>query len=360
MAQARALVGVLKQVLKSRGVTYAEIARRLGMSEASIKRVFAKGSFTLERLDKICDVLGIEITDLAKMVEHESERVVQLTLQQEKAIVADPKLMLVAVHALGGTGGHCDDQDSFRHGLFGHESGIEEGVVNTPDEARRAVRFNIKYGADVIKTCASGGVLSPTDDVDVPQLSQEELNGLVEEAHTLRRKTAAHAHGAEAAKRAIRAGIDSIEHGTFLDDEALQMMHDRGTFLVPTLTVRVGIAESRFPPLVQAKADAAMKRQDAMMKRAVALGVKIESVDVCSRPPLSTVVGRRGGERGAAEIEISIAARLSQLGFPQGSGGGGRGADRRGPARGSGRDDARRPVLRLGPRVHGNRSLQQG
>ena len=74
--------------------------------------------------------------------------------------VAPGPRMLVAVHALGGTGGHCDDQDSFRHGLFGHESGIEEGVVNTPDEARRAVRFNIKYGADVIKTCASGGVLS--------------------------------------------------------------------------------------------------------------------------------------------------------------------------------------------------------
>jgi imidazolonepropionase-like amidohydrolase len=183
--------------------------------------------------------------------------------------------MLIAVHALGATGGHCDDQDSFRHNLFGHETGIEEGVINTPDEARRAVRFNIKYGADVIKTCASGGVLSPTDDVDVPQLSQEELNVLVEEAHTLRRKTAAHAHGAEAAKRAIRAGIDSIEHGTFLDDEALRMMHDRGTFLVPTLTVRVGIAESKFPPLVQVKADAAIKQQDAMVKRAVAMGVKI-------------------------------------------------------------------------------------
>jgi DNA-binding Xre family transcriptional regulator len=100
MAQARALIGGLKQVLKSRGVTYAEIARRLGMSEASIKRIFAKGSFTLERLDKICDVLGIQITDLAKMVEHEAERVVQLTLQQEREIVADPKLLLVAVHAL--------------------------------------------------------------------------------------------------------------------------------------------------------------------------------------------------------------------------------------------------------------------
>ena len=118
-------------------------------------------------------------------------------------------------------------------------------MINTPDDARRAVRFNIKYGADVIKTCASGGVLSPTDDVDVAQLSQAELNALVEEAHTLRRKTAAHAHGAEAAKRAIRAGIDSVEHGTFLDDEALRMMHDRGTFLVPTLTTRIGLTESK-------------------------------------------------------------------------------------------------------------------
>jgi imidazolonepropionase-like amidohydrolase len=189
-------------------------------------------------------------------------------------VVPGPR-MLVAVHALGSTGGHCDDQDSFRYGLFGHETGPEEGVINTPEEARRAVRFNIKYGADVIKTCASGGVLSPTDDVDVPQLSQAELDALVDEAHTQRRKTAAHAHGAEAAKRAIRAGIDSIEHGTFLDDEALQMMRERGTFLVPTLTVRVGIAESKFPPLVQAKADAAIKQQDAMLKRAVALGVKI-------------------------------------------------------------------------------------
>lgn len=189
-------------------------------------------------------------------------------------IVPGPR-MLVATHALGATGGHCDDQDSFRFGVFGHESGPEDGVINNPDEARRAVRLNIKYGADVIKTCASGGVLSPTDDVDVPQLSQAELNALVDEAHTLRRKTAAHAHGAEAAKRAIRAGIDSIEHGTFLDDEALRMMHDRGTFLVPTLTVKVGLRESKFPPLVQAKADAAVQGQDAMLKRAVALGVKI-------------------------------------------------------------------------------------
>ena len=100
MAQTQALIAALKQVLKSRNVTYAEIARRLRMSEASIKRVFAKQTFTLDRLDKICGILGIAITDLAKMVEHEAERVTQLTLEQEREIVADPKLMLVAVHAL--------------------------------------------------------------------------------------------------------------------------------------------------------------------------------------------------------------------------------------------------------------------
>jgi transcriptional regulator with XRE-family HTH domain len=100
MAQTKALVSALKQVLKSRTITYAQLARRLGMSEASVKRAFAKQRFTLERLDKICGVLGIEISDLAKMVEHEAERVTQLTPDQEREIVADPKLMLVAVHAL--------------------------------------------------------------------------------------------------------------------------------------------------------------------------------------------------------------------------------------------------------------------
>src|SRR5437763_4149086 len=171
--------------------------------------------------------------------------------------------MLVAVHALGATGGHCDGGDGFRFGALGHETGPEDGVINSADQARYAVRFNIKYGADVIKTCASGGVLSPTDDVDVPQLSQAELNALVEEAHALKRKTAAHAHGAEAAKRAVRAGIDSIEHGTFLDDEALGMMKARGTYFVPTLIASEGIREQLqrgvyFPPLVEAKARAAI------------------------------------------------------------------------------------------------------
>ncbi|MGA8026748.1 MAG: amidohydrolase family protein [Bryobacteraceae bacterium] len=189
-------------------------------------------------------------------------------------VVPGPR-MLVAVRAIGGTGGHCDDSAGFRFDLFNRETGPEDGVINSPDQARFAVRFNIKYGADVIKTCATGGVLSPTDDVDVPQLTQAELDALVTAAHELRRKTAAHAHGAEGAKRAIRAGIDSIEHGTFVDDEALRMMRERGTYLVPTLSVRSGLAESKFPPLVRQKADMAVKAQDAMVRRALAMGVKI-------------------------------------------------------------------------------------
>ena len=189
-------------------------------------------------------------------------------------VVPGPR-MLVSVHALGATGGHCDDGDGFRFGLLNHESGPEDGVINSPEQGTFAVRFNVKYGADVIKTCPTGGVMSPTDDVEAPQLTEAEMAAIVTAAHELRRKTAAHAHGAEGAKRAIRAGIDSIEHGTFLDDEALRMMREHGTYLVPTLSVRSGIAESKLPPLVQGKADLAVRSQDAMVRRALGMGVKI-------------------------------------------------------------------------------------
>lgn len=188
--------------------------------------------------------------------------------------------MLVTVQALGSTGGHCDFQAGFKEGVFGHESGPLQGIINGPDQARYAVRLDHKYGADMIKVCASGGVLSPTDDVDTPQLTQEELNAIVDEAHALRRKTAAHAHGAEAAKRAIRAGIDSIEHGSFLDDEALDMMKQRGTYLVPTLMAVQGLQE-RFdrgvylPPAIATKAHAAINASHQTFQRALAKGVKI-------------------------------------------------------------------------------------
>ena len=194
-------------------------------------------------------------------------------------VVPGPR-MLVTVHALGATGGHCDGEDGFRQGLFGRESGPLDGVINGADQARYAVRLDHKYGADMIKVCATGGVLSLTDDVDTPQLTQAELDAIVDEAHALRRKTAAHAHGAEGAKRAIRAGIDSIEHGTFLDDEALDMMKARGTYLVPTLMAPEFFNEliakgTYIPPPVLIKAKAAIAAVRQMFQRALAKGVKI-------------------------------------------------------------------------------------
>jgi imidazolonepropionase-like amidohydrolase len=187
--------------------------------------------------------------------------------------------MLVAVHALGATAGHCDPTAGFAPMLFGREPGITDGVINSPDEARAAVRFNIKQGADVIKTCATGGVFSLTDDVDTPQLTQAELDALVDEAHALRRKTAAHAHGATGAKRAIRAGIDSIEHGSFLDDEALDLMKAKGTYYVPTLMALEGVKEMLsdgfVPPPIEKKARQAMASVNATVQKAIARGVKI-------------------------------------------------------------------------------------
>ncbi len=188
--------------------------------------------------------------------------------------------MLVAVHAIGATGGHCDPTGGYRFDLFRHESGIEDGIGSGPDAMRAIVRFNIKYGADVIKTCATGGVLSETDDVDSPQLTQEEMNAIVSEAHALKRKVAAHAHGAEGIKRSVRAGIDSIEHGTFADDEALNLMKEQGTYLVPTLMAAQGLREALaanhyIPPAILPKAKAAMAALDGLVDRAVAKGVKI-------------------------------------------------------------------------------------
>jgi imidazolonepropionase-like amidohydrolase len=191
---------------------------------------------------------------------------------------ADGPRMLVAVHALGARGGHCDN-NGFPFERFGPEPGISSGIASGPDQFRDAVRFQIKYGADVIKVCATGGVLSLGDDVGAPQLTQAEMDALVEEAHRLGRKTAAHAHGAAGAKVAIRAGIDSIEHGSFLDDEAVRMMKEHGTYLVPTLMAGEYAggrkATRKYPPEITAKALQALDGRSAAFKRAVGAGVKI-------------------------------------------------------------------------------------
>lgn len=186
--------------------------------------------------------------------------------------------MLVAVHALGARGGHCDST-GYPYMLFGKETGIADGIAAGADGFRDAVRFQVKYGADVIKVCATGGVLSLADEVDTPQLTQAEMDAIVDEAHRLRKKTAAHAHGATGAKVAIRAGIDSIEHGSFLDDEAMRMMKEHGTYLVPTLLagayVSGRIVPRNYPPEIAAKAKAAGEAIRATIRRAVQQGVKI-------------------------------------------------------------------------------------
>jgi imidazolonepropionase-like amidohydrolase len=186
--------------------------------------------------------------------------------------------MLVSIFSIGATGGHCDSTASFRPDLLlGHDPTLMAGVANGPDAVRAMVRTNVKNGADVIKTCATGGVLSPTDEVDTPQMTQAELDALVDEAHALHKKTAAHAHGAAGAKRAIRAGIDSIEHGSFLDNEALDMMKARGTYYVPIMMAVEGVKASldKYPPLVQAKGRAAIEQLQVTVKKALGLGVKI-------------------------------------------------------------------------------------
>jgi imidazolonepropionase-like amidohydrolase len=149
--------------------------------------------------------------------------------------------METAGHALGIRGGHCDE-NGFRPGLM--DPGIEDGVADGPEQIRAAVRYQIKYGADVIKTCATGGVLSEGDAVGATQYSLEELKALVEEANKLDRKVAAHAHGTEGIKLAVKAGVASIEHGSFLDEEGADLMKQHGTFLVPTLSAAEGVEQA--------------------------------------------------------------------------------------------------------------------
>src|SRR6202008_2746021 len=138
-------------------------------------------------------------------------------------------------------------------------AGMIKGVCNGPEECREAVRYQLKFGANVIKFMPSGGVLSLSDPVDNVQLTQEEMNAIVTEAHAWGRKVAAHCHGDRAAKMAIAAGVDSIEHGSFLEDDTLQEMKKRHVYLVPTLSAGdwVGSKADQFPPVIAAKARAA-------------------------------------------------------------------------------------------------------
>lgn len=184
--------------------------------------------------------------------------------------------MQSAGHSLGITGGHCDE-NGLRPGL--QERGIQKGIANGPEEVRASVRYQVKYGADVIKTCATGGVLSEGDAVGATQYTFEELKALVDEAAKLERRVAAHAHGTEGIKIATRAGVSSIEHGSFLDDEGATLMAEKGTYLVPTLMAGEGVEKLAksgvLKGLIAEKALAAASAMRNAIKIAIRNKVKI-------------------------------------------------------------------------------------
>jgi imidazolonepropionase-like amidohydrolase len=189
--------------------------------------------------------------------------------------IAEGPRMLIANHGIGSTGGHADEAPYPPDRV--KPAGTLQGICNGPAECREAVRYQIKYGADLIKCMPSGGVLSLADPVDVPELTPEEMNAIVSEAHAWHRKVAAHCHGDEAAKIAIAAGVDSIEHGSFLKDDTLRLMKEKGVYLVPTLFAGFWVGEKadRFPPAIAAKARTAAAAMQAMFQRAMKTGVKV-------------------------------------------------------------------------------------
>ncbi len=230
--------------------------------------------------------------------------------------------MLVTVNAIGARGGHCDPTGGFRPEVL-KEPGPEQGVANGPDQIRAAVRFDTKHGADVIKTCATGGVLSEADKVDSPQLTQAELDALVDEAHALGRKTAAHAHGAEGAKRAIRAGIDSIEHGSFLDDEAFELMRKKGTYFVPTPLpcIMARLRQARAPANIVEKAAAADARARETLKTAIAKNARIAFGSDAAVCPHGTQLNQfavfvGAGMKPLAAIRTATSVDAALLGVP--------------------------------------------
>jgi imidazolonepropionase-like amidohydrolase len=189
-------------------------------------------------------------------------------------VIPGPR-MLVSNYAIGATGGHADQEPYPPERIA--PAGPIKGVCNGPEQCREAVRYQLKFGADVIKFMPSGGVLSLSDPVDNPQLTQEEMNAIVSEAHNWGRKVAAHCHGDRAAKMAIAAGVDSIEHGTFLKDDTLLEMKKKHVYLVATLFAGAWVGEhlDKFPEPIAAKARAAAAQAQTMFQHAVKLGTPI-------------------------------------------------------------------------------------
>lgn len=175
-----------------------------------------------------------------------------------KSGTVDGPRVFTAGKTIATTGGHGDPTNGYRADLMGNP-GPNEGVINSPAEARQAVRQRYKNGADVIKITATGGVLSVAKDGSGPQFTMEELKAVVETANEYGMVTAAHAHGAEGMKRAVEAGITTIEHGTLMTEEVMDLMKEKGTYLVPTITAGKFVAdkaaiEGFYPAVIVPKA----------------------------------------------------------------------------------------------------------
>jgi imidazolonepropionase-like amidohydrolase len=187
----------------------------------------------------------------------------------------DGPRVVPAGHAITPTGGHLDPTMFQAFAPHVLPLTVEEGIANGVSEVRKAVRYQIKHGAQLIKVCASGGVMSHTGPAGAQQYSDEELRAIVDEAHRAGLKVAAHAHGDDGIRAAIEAGIDCIEHGSLMTDDTLSLMIERGTFLVPTTYLADGMDVSHAPPELQAKAAEVFPRAKETIRKAVERGARI-------------------------------------------------------------------------------------
>jgi imidazolonepropionase-like amidohydrolase len=243
------------------GDYYEDLFRRSPIDKAIVAPVYARR--TLEAgFTTVRDVGAAEFIDVA------------LRNAINRGDVPGPR-MLVATLAVGSTGGHNDLSGFSPYLRFDNFSGVADG----PAEIRKLIRLEVKNGADWIKVMATGGVLSEEESVGGPQYSQEELDTVVSEAAMWGKKVAAHAHGTEGIKRAARAGVASIEHGGLIDEEGVQLLKQKGIYLVPDIyTDEYILAEADhlgLPPKMIEKEKELRKHQLVNWKRAIAAGVKL-------------------------------------------------------------------------------------
>jgi imidazolonepropionase-like amidohydrolase len=192
----------------------------------------------------------------------------------DAGFVVGPRVV-PAAHAITPTGGHLDPTMFQRIAPGIMPLSVQEGIADGVPEVRKAVRYQIKHGARVIKISASGGVMSHSGAAGAQQYSDEELAAIVDEAHRAGLRVAAHAHGDAGIRACIRAGVDCIEHGSLATDETIQLMVDHGTFLVPTSYLSEGLDISRAAPELQAKAAEVFPKARRMLGKAIAAGVRI-------------------------------------------------------------------------------------